>query len=158
MPSGRAVVALLLLVALSGVGCDSAPAVVEKQPPKIVAPGAVDADAPEEFTTTESGLKYRIRRKSDGKKPGPKSLVTVHYRGWLDSGDIFDTSYGTGGRPAVFGIARVVTGWAEGLQLIGEGAMIELEIPGKLGYPNGQPPTIPPGATLHFTVELLEVK
>ncbi len=160
MPSGRAVAALLLLIVLSGVGCDSfsTPAVVEKKPPEIVVPGAVDADAPKEFTTTESGLKYRVRRKSDGKKPGPKSIVTVHYRGWLDNGDIFDTSYGTGGRPAVLGIARVVSGWAEGLQLIGAGAMIELEIPGKLGYGDaGQPPAIPGGATLHFIVELIHV-
>src|SRR5262245_33901533 len=31
--------------------------------------GAVDDDAPEEFTETKSGLRYRILRKSDGRKP-----------------------------------------------------------------------------------------
>ncbi len=58
-----------------------------------VAPGKVDADASAEFTTTASGLKYRILRKSEGKKPGPKDSVTVHYKGWLDDGTIFDSSY-----------------------------------------------------------------
>ncbi len=160
MPSGRAVATLLLLSVLVGAGCDSSSTQVAavKKPPEIVAPGAVDADAAEEFTATESGLKYRVRRKSAGKKPGPKSVVTVHYRGWLDNGDIFDTSYGTGGKPLIFGVARVVPGWREGLQLIGEGAMIELEVPSKLGYGDvGQPPAIPGGATLHFIVELIHV-
>jgi len=120
--------------------------------------GKVDPDAPEEFTTTASGLKYRIRRKSDGKKPTPASTVKVHYRGWLDSGAEFDSSYSRN-QPASFGLGQVVRGWTEGLQLVGEGGMIELEIPSDLGYGDeGRPPSIPPKATLHFTVELLEVK
>jgi FKBP-type peptidyl-prolyl cis-trans isomerase len=45
------------------------------------------------------------------------------------------------------------------MQLIGEGGMIELEIPSKLGYGDrGVPGTIPPGSTLHFIVELFDVK
>lgn len=152
---------VLLLVVCGLSGCDT-PKPDEKGDAKkasaIVSPGPVDADAPEEFTTTESGLKYRIRRKSDGKKPNPKSLVTVHYRGWLDDGELFDSSYGTGGVPAQFSLATLIPGWTEGILLIGEGGMIELEIPGKLGYgPTGAPGTIPPDATLHFLVELIKV-
>ena len=123
-------------------------------------PGPVDKDAPEQFTKTDSGLKYRIRRKSDGKKPTSKSMVTVHYRGRLndDAGDIFDTSYGTGGIPVQFGVGGVIPGWAEGLQLMSEGGMIELEVPSDLGYgQRGQPPAIPGNATLHFIVELVTV-
>lgn len=161
MLRGPAVTALLLSIVLSGVGCDTANSQTGAKAKKtsvLVAPGAVDADAPEEFTTTESGLKYRIRRKSDGKKPTPKSMVTVHYRGWLNEDEIFDTTYGTGGTPAQFGVNGVIPGWSEGLQLIGEGGMIELAIPSDLGYgERGHPPAIPGSATLHFIVELIKV-
>ena len=53
-----------------------------------------DKDAPKEFTTTKSGLKYRVLRKSDGAKPKASATnVTVHYKGWLDNGKEFDSSY-----------------------------------------------------------------
>lgn len=121
-------------------------------------PGEVDADAPEEFQETASGLRYRVRRKSDEAKPTVANSVTVHYRGWLDDGTEFDSSYG-GGPPATFGLNGVIKGWTEGLQLIGVGGMLELEIPSDLGYgPGGQGATIPPNATLHFTIELLSIQ
>lgn len=121
-------------------------------------PGPVDADAPEEFTTTASGLKYRIRRKSDGKKPKASDSVVAHYRGWLDDGKEFDSSYKRN-EPTPFPLNGVIGGWTEGLQLIGEGGMIELEIPSDLGYGDrGFPPDIPPAATLHFIVELVKVQ
>jgi FKBP-type peptidyl-prolyl cis-trans isomerase FkpA len=118
--------------------------------------GEIDADAPEELTPTASGLYYRILRKSDGGKPKVSNTVSAHYKGWLDDGKVFDSSYDRG-KPTEFPLNRVVKGWTEGLQLIGEGGMIELEIPGRLGYPEGRP-GIPPNATLHFIVELKEVK
>ncbi|MBS0203824.1 MAG: FKBP-type peptidyl-prolyl cis-trans isomerase [Planctomycetes bacterium] len=120
-------------------------------------PGEVDADAPEEFTTTPSGLKYRIRRKSDGKKPTMASTVTVHYRGWLDDGKEFDASYPRG-ETTEFALAGVIKGWTEGLQLIGTGGMIELDIPPELGYGSTGTSGIPPNSRLHFIVELINVK
>jgi len=120
-------------------------------------PAVVDADAPTEFTTTASGLKYRVLRKGDGSNPRASDTVTVNYKGWLDSGKIFDTSYGKG-EPISFGLREVVPGWTEGLQLVNEGGMIELEIPSQLGYGAQGPPGIPPNSTLHFIVELIKVK
>lgn len=120
------------------------------------APGKVDSDAPEEFTTTATGLKYRIRRKTDGQKPTASSTVKVHYRGWLDNGSEFDSSYSKG-MPIEFPLNGVIKGWTEGMQLIGVGGMIELEIPPELGYGPKTQTGIPPNSTLHFTVELLNV-
>ena len=123
-----------------------------------VKPGKIDEDAAKEFKKTDSGLKYRILRKTDGKKPGPRDKVQVHYKGWLDNKTIFDSSYRRGEK-IEFGLYQVIRGWTEGLQLVGEGGMIELEIPANLGYgARGAPPTIPPQATLHFVVELFQVK
>ena len=126
--------------------------------PKPLEPGAIDKDAPKEFTATKSGLKYRILRKSDGAKPKVTSTVKVHYKGTLDDGTVFDSSYKRG-KPISFPLDKVIAGWTEGMQLVGQGGMIELEIPYALGYgEQGYPPAIPGKATLHFIVELLEVK
>jgi FKBP-type peptidyl-prolyl cis-trans isomerase len=121
-------------------------------------PSAIDPDAPKEFTTLPSGLQYRILRKSDGQKPLPSDQVEVDYSGWLDDGTVFDSSYDRA-QPLVLGLGKMIPGWVEGLQLIGEGGMIELQIPSELGYgPAGQPPKIPPAARLHFKIELKAIK
>jgi len=120
-------------------------------------PGPVDDDAAEEFTETESGLKYRIRRKSDGDKATADDSVTVNYKGWLDDGTEFDSSYQRG-ESISFPLRGVIPGWTEGMQLVGVGGMIELTIPSELGYgQQGAGGVIPPNATLHFIVELISV-
>ncbi len=130
-------------------------------PEASVKPGPEDADAPKEFVKTDSGLKYRILRKSDGRKPtasqDKSDTVSVHYKGWLDNGNEFDGSYKRG-EPTEFALNGVIKGWTEGLQYVGEGGMIELEIPSYLGYGAEGKDSIPPNATLHFLVELLKVK
>jgi len=121
--------------------------------------GPIDADAPLAFTTTPSGLKYRILRKGPGGKPTAADTVEVNYHGWLDDGKVFDSSYARG-ESISFPLNGVIPGWTEGMQLVGEEGMIELEIPSNLGYgPRGTPGgPIPPNATLHFIVELIDVK
>lgn len=120
--------------------------------------GKVDKDAPKTLTETKSGLKYRVLRKGDDKKPKSTNKVEVNYHGWLDDGKVFDSSY-KANKSISFGLEQVIPGWTEGMQLVGKGGMIELEIPYKLGYgERGYPPDIPPKATLHFLVELIDVK
>jgi len=121
-------------------------------------PGPVDQDAERSFKTTDSGLKYRILRNSDKPKPKAEDSVKVHYKGWLDDKTIFDSSYRRGEKIS-FPLRRVIPGWTEGMQLIGEGGMIELEIPAKLGYgTRGVPGLIAPNSTLHFVVELFDIQ
>ena len=120
--------------------------------------GPVDDDAAQDFQLTDSGLRYRILRKSDGLKPTAANSVTVHYRGWLDSGTEFDSSYDRG-QPISFPLNGVIAGWTEGMQLVGVGGMIELWVPARLGYgAKGSGGSVPPNATLHFVVELLKVE
>ena len=126
-------------------------------------PGKADKDAPKEFTTTKSGLKYRVLRKANGPKATATDTVTVHYRGWIPDktgtgGKEFDSSYKRDA-PTTFPLNKVIKGWTEGMQLVNKGGMIELEIPSDLAYgPNGIPGVIPPNATLRFLVELIEIK
>ena len=132
----------------------------EVELPKLPAgAGKTDKDAPKTFTATKSGLKYRVLRKGTGDKPTARDSVEVNYEGWVDGGKVFDSSYKRG-KSTSFPLGRVIPGWTEGLQLVGEGGMIELEIPSKLAYGDEPPPGsgIGPGATLHFVVELLDVK
>ncbi|MAT15498.1 MAG: FKBP-type peptidylprolyl isomerase [Planctomyces sp.] len=130
------------------------PPIEEGPSPGPKAP-TVESDA--EWTTTESGLKYRILEEGSGEKPKKTDTVTVHYRGWLDNGTVFDTTYG-GKSPATFPLSGVIPGWTEGLTYVAEGGEIELEIPAKLGYGSRQSGPIPPNSTLHFTVMLLEIE
>ncbi|PAY21002.1 peptidylprolyl isomerase [Rhodopirellula sp. SM50] len=120
--------------------------------------GPIDAGDVPEFTATDSGLRYRILRSSGGKKPTAENTVAVNYRGWLNSGKVFDSSYERG-EPTTFPLRNVIAGWTEGLQLVGEGGMIELWIPSKLGYgKGGSPGSIPPHSHLHFVVELIHIQ
>jgi FKBP-type peptidyl-prolyl cis-trans isomerase len=120
-------------------------------------PGPDDPDAQTEFTETATGLKYKILRKGDGVKPTAANTVFCHYRGTLDDGSEFDSSYG---KEAIdFPLTGVIAGWTQGLQLIGVGGKIELEIPYQLAYGEaGRPGSIPPKSTLHFIVELIAVQ
>jgi len=120
--------------------------------------GAIDADAPKAFASTASGLQYRVLRKGTGANPKASNTVKVNYHGWLDDGKVFDSSYSRG-EAIEFPLNGVIPGWTEGMQLVGKGGMIELLIPSNLGYgPRGAGGVIPPNATLHFLVELLEVR
>ena len=113
----------------------------------------------EEFVTTSSGLQYRILNEGSGSdSPGPKSVVSVHYRGTLTNGLEFDSSYKRN-QPASFPVNGVIRGWTEALQLMKEGDKWELIIPPDLAYGNkGAGNIIPPDSILIFEVELIEIK
>jgi FKBP-type peptidyl-prolyl cis-trans isomerase FkpA len=108
-------------------------------------------------TKTESGLAYKILTPGSAKKPAATETVEVHYHGTLTDGTVFDSSVERG-KKVSFPLNRVIKGWTEGLQLIGEGGKIKLVIPSELAYgDHGAPPKIPGGATLVFEVELFSI-
>lgn len=120
--------------------------------------GGMDSGPVPEFSSTDSGLNYRILRNSDRRKPTKNDTVTVNYRGWLNNGKVFDSSYDRG-EPTSFPLSGVIAGWTEGMQLVGEGGMIELWVPSRLGYgERGSPGSIPAHANLHFIIELVDIE
>ena len=96
----------------------------------------------------------------DGVEAQSGDTLTVHYTGVLyDNGQEFDSSYNTG-QPISFplGASAVIPGWDEGLKGMKEGGRRQLVIPPDLAYgPAGDPPDIPPDATLVFVIDLISV-
>lgn len=108
---------------------------------------------------TDSGLTYVEIVEGTGKAAEKGKKVSVHYRGTLTDGTVFDSSYERG-QPITFtlGVGQVIAGWDEGISLMKEGGKAILTIPAYLGYGDrGAGDVIPPNATLVFDVELLKV-
>ena len=112
------------------------------------------------FEKTASGLRYQIIQKGNGKQAEKGRTVSVHYKGMLPNGQVFDSSY-TQKKPIDFplGKGHVIEGWDEGIALLSVGDKARFVIPSNLGYgERGAGGVIPPNATLIFDVELMDVK
>jgi peptidyl-prolyl cis-trans isomerase A (cyclophilin A) len=112
------------------------------------------------FEKTDSGLRYKIIQKGNGKQAEAGKTVSVHYTGQLDNGKTFDSSYPRK-KPIEFplGKGHVIEGWDEGIALLQVGDKARFVIPAYLGYgERGAGGVIPPNATLVFDVELMDVK
>jgi len=106
---------------------------------------------------TESGLVYIETKAGSGTSPTPTDRVRVHYHGTLRDGTVFDSSVDRG-QPAEFMLNRVIPCWTEGVAMMKPGGKSTLICPAKIAYGDrGAPPSIRPGATLRFDVELIEV-
>lgn len=122
-------------------------------PKPIPAPEDVAAP-PADAKKEKSGLATKVLSKATGKeKPRSFDKVKVNYTGWTTDGKMFDSSVQRG-RPAVFGVDRVIPGWTEGLQLMKVGEKRRMWIPEELAYQGRQGP---PKGMLVFDVEMLEV-
>jgi len=105
-----------------------------------------------------SGLQYIEQRAGEGASPGPDSTVTVHYRGTLIDGKVFDSSYSRG-KPASFKLNGVIPGFRESITLMQPGAKWMVFIPSELGYgEKGTGGSIGPNETLIFDIELISVE
>jgi FKBP-type peptidyl-prolyl cis-trans isomerase len=104
-----------------------------------------------------SGLRYEIVKQGEGAAPKPTETVKVHYTGTLIDGTVFDSSVQRG-EPAEFPLDQVIAGWTEGIQKMTKGGKIKLYVPPQLAYGDDGRPGIPPGSTLIFDVELLDIK
>jgi len=127
-------------------------------------------------TTTPTGLKYAITKKTGGKKPSAGANVFIHYAGFLENGSLFDSSIESisktfgkydsnrasqnGYQPIPFQYGKkegLIPGFIEGIEQLSFGDKATIFIPSRLGYGEaGAGGVIPPNANIIFEIELLE--
>lgn len=153
---------LPLLAALLFAGC------APKEPPSPPAPVksdlqlkrekffgvAVAADPAVDWRS--SGLGVKILAPGEGATPTLSDNVRVHYTGTLADGTVFDDTRAKG-KPAEFGLDRLVRGMSEGLGFLKPGGRAILYIPPSLGYGSMRAGNIPPVSGLIFDLELLAI-
>jgi FKBP-type peptidyl-prolyl cis-trans isomerase len=108
------------------------------------------------ITELRDGLRFEVLQPGTGDAPKPTDTVKVNYTGTLIDGTVFDSSERQG-KPVEFALNKVIAGWTEGLQKISKGGKIKLYVPPQLAYGDEGRPGIPPGATLIFEIELLDI-
>jgi len=108
----------------------------------------------------EHGLRARdVLVSEDGAPAAPGAFATVHYELRLLDGTLLDSSYDRG-LPIRFeiGAHQVPAGLERGVIGMRRGGRRALIVPPELGYgAQGQPPLVPPDATLRFDVELVDL-
>jgi FKBP-type peptidyl-prolyl cis-trans isomerase FkpA len=124
--------------------------------PCLVVPAAFAQQAAP--VTTASGLVYQSLKEGTGAVPKASDTVKVHYRGTLQDGKEFDSSYKRG-EPIEFPLSGVIPCWTEGVQKMKPGGKAKLTCPPAIAYGSrGAGGVIPPNATLDFEVELISVR
>ena len=143
------ILALLVVVGIVCAQSDSSPT---SSPPT-----EVNMDS---STTTPSGLQYTDLVVGTGEAASSGATAVVHYTGWLLDGTKFDSSLDRDTPfEFVIGKGQVIKGWDEGVGTMNVGGKRELIIPPGLAYgERGAGGLIPPGATLKFEVELIELR
>lgn len=147
-----------LLAAVTALAACAGPGVEEteyRQPPN----GAL-----QESFAKEPGVRpirwggwIKTLTEGTGPSPTPDDKVKVHYRGTLEDGTEFDSSYKRG-QPAVFGLGNVIPCWTNGVLMMKVGEKAKFVCPSSVAYGDaGSPPKIPGGATLTFEIELLGI-
>ena len=156
----------MILSALAVVACSRNEKSGSDELPAPVAPAPAAASPTPSTGTEPMALQKTELAPGHGAEIKSGQTALVHYTGWLfdaaapeNKGKQFDSS--VGGEPFEFplGAGAVIVGWDQGVVGMQVGGKRRLVIPPELGYGNrGAGGVIPPGATLVFDVELVEIR
>jgi len=126
----------------------------QKEKGKAFADKAAKEPGAEKFP---SGLVKKTVKPGNGPMPKETDKVKVNYEGKLVDGTVFDSSYKRG-QPAEFPLNGVIKCWTEGVSKMKVGEEAQLVCPSDIAYGDMGRPSIPPGVTLVFKVELLSIE
>jgi len=147
------IIGVLAIVAMCNTGCNKETVDSEQTIKDYIAANNLSAER------TDDGLYYIITKDGVGVNPDISSTVTVHYKGYLLNGNIFDSSYDRG-KTSTFPLTGVIEGWQLGIPLLKQGGAGTLIIPAELAY-GSNPPSgsiIGKNEVLAFDIELFEVQ
>ncbi|GAB0493397.1 hypothetical protein MMPV_004679 [Pyropia vietnamensis] len=121
---------------------------------------ASPVQAADDFTTTASGLKYKVVKKGTGPKPVEGDLVTIRFKGEYN-GVAFDDLFKVE-EPYFYriGSGNILKGVSESVDMMSVGDVYQLSIPPALAFgskgrrASAGKPSIPPGAYVDYTVEM----
>ena len=131
-------------------------AIITQQPNKEASTSGANMDS---YQTLADGLKILDEIIGTGIEVKSGDTVTVNYLGTLENGTKFDSSYDKNTPfTTQIGVGQVIKGWDEGIVGMKVGGKRKLIVPPELGYGNQPVGSIPPGSTLVFEVELLNIK
>ncbi|MEM7415503.1 MAG: FKBP-type peptidyl-prolyl cis-trans isomerase [Gemmatimonadota bacterium] len=163
MPNVRMLLAAAVLsgvAACSGGQGTSADATDRPLPPSdpsmIFFAPELDVDLTE-FEQSSSGLYVQDVEIGDGPVARRDSRVWIHYVGWLPDGTVFDGSLGGDPYHLRLGGREVIRGWNEGIVGMRRGGERRLVVPPGLAYGSRGSGDVPPGATLIFHLQLIDV-
>jgi len=150
-------IALLLLVL---TGCGGSAATSSTAPPAdpsllfYASELAIDLN---DFELTPSGLYIQDVESGEGPIVRRTNRVWIHYVGWLPDGSVFDASLG--GDPYHFRLGgnEVIRAWNEGIVGMRRGGVRRLVVRPSLAYGSRGSGDVPPGATLVFRLELVDL-
>ena len=108
----------------------------------------------ENVGVTESGLQYTILAEGSSEKVAKNDTVTVKYKGTLIDGTLFDEGEIPG---HISGSRGLITGFDEGIRLVGEGGKATIYIPSDLAYGSRGNRGIEPNSVLIFDIEVVSV-
>jgi FKBP-type peptidyl-prolyl cis-trans isomerase len=163
-----AIVPCALLCAVFLVACTSREEPAQTADSAAPAAGSAASNPPTATTGTQTmALQSTDLTPGTGAQIQAGQTALVHYTGWLfdagapeNKGKKFDSSVDRN-EPFEFpvGSGMVIKGWDQGVVGMQVGGKRRLVIPPEMGYgARGAGGVIPPGATLVFDVELVEIR
>jgi FKBP-type peptidyl-prolyl cis-trans isomerase FklB len=102
-----------------------------------------------------NGVHYFILKSAQGQRPFPSDTVTIHLRGTLADGTVFEDTYLK--QPFKITPAEMVPGVSEALQMMPLGSKWQVYIPAALAYAEKGTAVIPPNSALILEIELLAI-
>lgn len=108
---------------------------------------------------SDTQFKMEDIKEGKGDEVHSGDYILIHYKGTLENGTVFDSSYERG-KPfkTRIGVGDVIEGWDMGVPGMKVGGKRKLVIPSQLAYKDQSIGDIPPNSTLIFEVELMGIE